>query len=132
MSSSKRSERRKTAGQPKVRTGSAQRSRAVRGRRREGTTHVTPAGGNVFEDLGFPPAEARNLLMRSQLMTAVMDVIKCRHLTQREAARVFGVTQPRVSDLVRGKIDRFTLDALVNMLTRAGIKVTLLVGRTAG
>jgi predicted XRE-type DNA-binding protein len=85
----------------------------------------------VFEDLGFPPAEARNLLMRSQLMTTVMDVIESRRLTQTQAARVFGVTQPRISDLVRGKIDRFTLDALINMLTEAGIKVRLVVGRTA-
>jgi predicted XRE-type DNA-binding protein len=85
----------------------------------------------VFEDLGFPPAEARNLLMRSQLMTTVMDVIESRRLTQTQAARVFGVTQPRISDLVRGKIDRFTLDALINMLNEAGIKVRLVVGRTA-
>jgi predicted XRE-type DNA-binding protein len=55
---------------------------------RPAITHVTPAGGNVFEDLGFPPAEARNLLMRSQLMTAVMDVIERRRLTQTEAAKV--------------------------------------------
>jgi predicted XRE-type DNA-binding protein len=92
---------------------------------------VTAAGGNVFDDLGFPPAEARNLFLRSQLMTAVMDVIESRRLTQVRAAKLFRVTQPRISDLVRGKIDRFTLDALVNMLTQAGIKVTLLVGRTA-
>jgi predicted XRE-type DNA-binding protein len=88
-------------------------------------------GGNIFEDLGCPRVEARNLLMRSQLMTAAMDVIERRHLTQAKAAKVFGVTQPRISDLVRGKIDRFTLDALVNMLTQAGITVTLLVERTA-
>ena len=112
-------------------TASRRRSRAVREPALEGTTHVTPADGNVFEDLGFPPAEARNLLMRSQLMTAVIDVIESRGLTQTAAARVFGVKQPRISDLVRGKIDRFTLDALVNMLTQAGIKVSLLVGRTA-
>src|SRR5690349_10473784 len=110
MTISRRSERKKTTERRKVRTGSTRRSRVVR--EPEGTTHVTPVGGNVFEDLGFPPAEARNLLMRSQLMTAVMDVIERRRLTQSEAAKVFGVTQPRISDLVRGKIDRFTLDAL--------------------
>jgi predicted XRE-type DNA-binding protein len=64
-------------------------------------------------------------------MTAVMNVMERQQLTQARAAKVFGVTQPRISDLVRGKIDRFTLDALVNMLTHAGIKVTLLVERTA-
>jgi len=130
MKSSERVERKKTTGQ-RVKNRSSRAPRSIRERGREGTSHVTPVGGNIFEDLGFPPAEARNLLMRSQLMTAVMDVIADRRLTQTEAAKVFGVTQPRISDLVRGKIDRFTLDALVNMLTQAGIKVTLLVGRTA-
>jgi len=77
----------------------------------------------VFADLGFPPAEAENLLLRSQLMTAVMAIIDRRHLTQRDAAKLFGVTQPRISDLNRGKIDRFTLDALVNMLAHAGVKL---------
>src|SRR5262245_61034787 len=106
MSISRRSERKTTTARRKVRTASTGRSRVVR--EPEGITHVTPADGNIFEDLGFPPAEARNLLMRSQLMTAVMDVIERRRLTQTKAAKVFGVTQPRISDLVRGKIDRFT------------------------
>jgi predicted XRE-type DNA-binding protein len=88
-------------------------------------------GGNIFEDLGFPPVEARNLLLRSQLMTEVMNEIERQRLTQATAAKILGVTQARISDLVRDKIDRFTLDALVNMLTHAGIKVTLLVERTA-
>ena len=131
MSVTKRSRRKKTSEPRGARTGSNRRSAAVRERELEGTTHITPSGGNVFEDLGFPPAEAQNLLMRSQLMTAVMNVIERRSLTQVQAAKVFGVSQPRISDLVRGKIDRFTLDALVNMLTHAGIKVTLFVGRTA-
>ena len=127
----KRSRRARASTSRRVRTGPNRRSAVVREREFEGTTHVTSADGNVFEDLGFPPAEAQNLLMRSQLMTAVMNVIERRRLTQIRAAKVFGVTQPRISDLVRGKIDRFTLDALVNMLAHAGIKVTLLIGRTA-
>ncbi len=131
MSATKRARRKKTSESRRARTASNRRSAVVRKREFEGTTHITPADGNIFEDLGFPPAEAQNLLMRSQLMTAVMDVIGRRRLTQIQAAKVFGVTQPRISDLVRGKIDRFTLDALVNMLAHAGIKVTLLVGRTA-
>jgi predicted XRE-type DNA-binding protein len=114
-----------------VRTGPKRRSAIVREREFEGTTHVTPGDGNVFEDLGFPPAEAQNLLMRSQLMTAVMDVIERRRLTQIQAAKLFGVSQPRISDLKRDKIDRFTIDALINMLASAGVKVTLLVGRIA-
>jgi len=97
----------------------------------EGTTHVTPADGNVFADLGLPPAEAENLLLRSELMTALMGIIERRRLTQTQAAKLFAVTQPRISDLNRDKIDRFTLDALVNMLAHAGVKVRLVIGRSA-
>ena len=111
--------------------GSTARPRAVRERVYEGTTHVTPADGNVFADLGFPPAEAENLLLRSELMTALMRIIARRRLTQTQAAKLFAVTQPRISDLNRDKIDRFTLDALVNMLARAGVKVRLVIGRSA-
>lgn len=106
-------------------------SRATHQRRADGTTHVTPAHGNVFADLGFPPVEAENLKLRSQLMTAVMDIIAKRNLTQTQAAKVFGVSQPRISDLNRGRIDRFTVDALVNMLAHAGVKVRLLIRRPA-
>lgn len=85
----------------------------------------------MFADLGFPPAEAENLLLRSKLMTAVMRIIEARSLTQTKAAQLFGVTQPRISDLNRGKTERFTLDALVNMLAHAGVRVRLIVGRSA-
>jgi predicted XRE-type DNA-binding protein len=64
-------------------------------------------------------------------MSAVMRIIERRRLTQTQAAKLFGVTQPRISDLKRGKIDRFTVDALVNMLAHAGVKVRLLIGRSA-
>ena len=130
MSSSKRVGRTKGLA-TRRKAGSTARPRGVRERVYEGTTHVTPADGNVFADLGFPPAEAENLLLRSQLMSAVMDVIARRRLTQTRAAKLFGVTQPRISDLNRGKIDRFTLDALVNMLAHAGVKVRLVIGRSA-
>ena len=130
MSSSKRVGRTKgPATRRKV--GSTARPRAVRERVYEGTTHVTPADGNVFADLGFPPAEAENLLLRSELMTALMGIIERRRLTQTQAAKLFAVTQPRISDLNRDKIDRFTLDALVNMLAHAGVKVRLVIGRSA-
>ena len=130
MSTSKRVGRTK---RPVTRRGtsSTPRPRVVRERGHEGTTHVTPAAGNVFADLGFPPAEAENLLMRSELMTALMRIIERRRLTQTQAAKLFAVTQPRISDLNRGKIDRFTLDALVNMLAHAGVKVRLVIGRSA-
>lgn len=130
MSTSKRVGRTKRPATRRS-AGSTARPRAVRERVYEGTTHVTPADGNVFADLGFPPTEAENLLLRSELMTALMRIIERRRLTQTQAAKLFAVTQPRISDLNRDKIDRFTLDALVNMLAHAGVKVRLVIGRSA-
>jgi predicted XRE-type DNA-binding protein len=77
----------------------------------------------VYRDLGFPPAEAEYLLLRSRLMAMVADLIRRRGLTQVGAARLLGVSQPRVSDVVRGRFERFTIDALVEMLARAGVRV---------
>ena len=94
-------------------------------------THVTRVGGNIFRDLGFSPAKAENLKIRSDLMTALQRVMTERALTQVQAAKLFGVSQPRISDLKRDKIGRFTIDTLVNMLAHAGIKVGLQIGRTA-
>ena len=86
---------------------------------------ITKSSGNVFTDLGFAPAEARNLRMRSQMMRALRKFIEREGLTQADAARRLKVTQPRISDLNRGKITRFSLDSLVNMLTIAGLEVDL-------
>ena len=83
------------------------------------------SGGNVFRDLGFPAEEAENLRIRSELMARLTRVIEDEGLTQAEAAQLLGVTQPRVSDLVRGKIDVFSIDTLVKMLSRAGVRVTV-------
>jgi predicted XRE-type DNA-binding protein len=91
--------------------------------------HVTPAGGNIYEDLGFPPGEARNLRIRSMLMMTAEQFIAERGLTQARAAELMGVSQPRISDLVRGRIDQFTIDSLINMLTNAGVPVEV---RAAG
>jgi predicted XRE-type DNA-binding protein len=88
---------------------------------------VTASSGNVFRDIGFPRGEAEHLRVRSQLMMAIEQLIKERGLTQTRAARLFGVTQPRVSDLVRGRIDLFSIDALVEMLGRAGIGLSILL-----
>ena len=93
--------------------------------------HITPADGNIFEDIGFPPDEARNLKLRSELMMAVTDLVEERGLTQTQAAELMGTTQPRISDLMRGRISQFTIDSLVNMLTKAGVPVTLEVGEPA-
>ena len=88
---------------------------------------VIRSSGNVFEDLGFAPEEAEHLRIRSALMATIRKVMEDRGLTQARAAALLGVSQPRVSDLVRGKIDLFSIDALVEMLARAGVRVELVV-----
>lgn len=92
---------------------------------------IRRSSGNVFRDLGFAAEEAANLKVRSDLMIRLSKLIDTRGLTQADAAALFGVTQPRVSDLVRGKIDRFSIDTLVAMLGNAGLKVQIVVGRSA-
>lgn len=86
---------------------------------------VKPSSGNVFRDLGFGPKEAEILRLRAELMVELKRLIQLRKLTQSSAARLFGVTQPRVSDLIRGRIDLFSIEALVNMLAKAGRRVEL-------
>ncbi len=95
------------------------------------TTKVRRSSGNVFRDLGFSSEEAENLKIRTDLMIRLSTLIEARGLTQAQAADLFGVTQPRVSDLVRGKIDRFSIDTLIAMLGHAGVRVQIVVGRTA-
>ncbi len=86
---------------------------------------VTKANGNVFADLGFAPLESASLHLRARLMAELMRVVRARKLTQAAAARVLGVSQPRVSDLMRAKVDKFSSDALVEMLALAGIELTV-------
>ncbi|MBK8247534.1 MAG: XRE family transcriptional regulator [Gemmatimonadetes bacterium] len=81
--------------------------------------------GNVFVDLGFPPEEAAHLLIRSDLMITLNQALEDRGLTQVRAAKVLGVSQPRVSALRRGKIEQFSIDALVELLARLGVAVTV-------
>jgi predicted XRE-type DNA-binding protein len=90
---------------------------------------MTVGSDNVFRDLGFPDAEAQNLLLRAELMSKVRDA--ARGMTQVQAAKRFGVTQPRINDLLKGKIERFSLDALVNMLAAAGMRVEVRVKKAA-
>ncbi len=90
---------------------------------------IMRGSGNVFLDVGFTPGEADNLLLRAQLMSRVRDAV--RSMTQREAVKRFGVMQSRLNDLLRGKIDKFSLDALVNMLGHAGMRVELRVKKAA-
>ena len=90
---------------------------------------MTRGSGNVFLDVGFSPEEANNLMLRAQLMTRVRDA--ARGASQREAAKRFGIAQPRLNDVLRGRIDKFSLDALVNMLAHAGMRVELRVKKAA-
>jgi len=84
---------------------------------------VTEGSENVFVDCGFPPAEAENLRIRAKMMISLTSYIEQKKITQTRAAKIMGVSQPRISDLMRGKIGLFTIDTLVNMVTAAGLKV---------
>jgi predicted XRE-type DNA-binding protein len=79
--------------------------------------------GNLFADFGFPPVEAENLLLRSRLMSEIRRV--ARGQTKSQAAKRLGITQSRLDDLLRGEIDEFSVDALINMLSEAGMRVEL-------
>ncbi|TMB42872.1 MAG: XRE family transcriptional regulator [Deltaproteobacteria bacterium] len=87
---------------------------------------MTRSTGNVFRDLGFTPDEAEHLRIRSDLLIQLQKTISSQRLKQAEAAKLLGVTQPRVSDLMRGRIDLFSVDTLIDMLARLGIRVRLI------
>jgi predicted XRE-type DNA-binding protein len=80
---------------------------------------------NVFEDLAFSKEEAANLKIRADLMIDLGEYIQARGWTQAQAAAFFDETQPRISNLLKGEISRFSIDKLINMLARAGIRVRL-------
>jgi predicted XRE-type DNA-binding protein len=82
---------------------------------------------NVWDALEENPAVAENMKIRSSLMQELSSYIERAGMTQAQAARRFGVTQPRISDLKRGKIDLFSIDTLVNMLTTAGLHLDVRV-----
>ena len=86
---------------------------------------ITPSSGNVFEDLGFDSAEAAILHMRASLMSDLRTYIEQNDLTQVAAAERLGISQSRVSDLVRGKWEKFSLEMLITLEARLGRKVSL-------
>mgnify|MGYP002624491697 CR=1 FL=1 len=88
---------------------------------------IAESSGDVFIDLGFSETEAMNLRLRSELMIALRRLIEKQNWSQAEAAKRLSVTQPRISDLMRGKITRFSLDTLVNMVVDAGMDVDLTI-----
>ena len=84
---------------------------------------ATEGSANVFEDLGFEREEAANLKIRADLMLDLRRYIEQQGWTQEQAAHYFGETQPRISNLMRGEIDRFSVDKLIKMLAHAGMEV---------
>jgi predicted XRE-type DNA-binding protein len=86
---------------------------------------------SVWDAIEDTPAEAENIKLRSRLMMILKDHIKAQGWTQAEAAKRLNVTQPRISDLMRGKIDLFGLDSLVTMLRAAGLKLEFRVKQAA-
>jgi predicted XRE-type DNA-binding protein len=83
--------------------------------------------GNVFRDLGFSSDEADHLRIRSELMAKVQKVIMAGGFKQAEAAELLGVSQPRVSDLMRGRIDLFNVETLIDMLAKLGVRTKLVL-----
>jgi predicted XRE-type DNA-binding protein len=86
---------------------------------------------SVWDAIEDTPAEAENMKLRSALMTALCDYIEGEGMTQKQAAKKLGVTQPRISDLMRGKIDLFAIESLVTMLTYAGMRIEMQIGKAA-
>ena len=87
--------------------------------------------GNIFLDVGFNKVEAENLKLRSALMMRIEDWVKESGMTQAVAAKVLGLTQPRLNAMLKGRIDLFSLDALVNVASKAGLSVRLVVKKAA-
>jgi predicted XRE-type DNA-binding protein len=92
---------------------------------------ITQSSGNVFVDLGFPPEEALILAMRSQLMGELRLLIEQNEWTQVLAAQELGVTQSRISDLKRGKWEKFSLDMLLVLAVRGGLKPKIKLAKAA-
>jgi predicted XRE-type DNA-binding protein len=82
---------------------------------------------SAWDAIEDTPEEAENMKLRSVLMTALKNHLARSEMSQTQAAKLLGVTQPRVSDLMRGKINLFGLDALVNMATAAGLHIEMRV-----
>ena len=91
---------------------------------------VTPSTGNVFRDVGFSGREAAHLELRADLLIRAQRAITRRGLTQAAAAKILEVHPPRVSDLMRGRIELFSIETLIDMLARLGLSVKLVTARS--
>ena len=94
-------------------------------------SNIVVGSDNVFRDLGFPEGEAQNLLLRADLVVHIRKVIEKLGLTQAEAAKRASITQPRMNDLVKGRTEKFTLDAMVNVAAQLGYIVKLSLKKAA-
>jgi predicted XRE-type DNA-binding protein len=90
---------------------------------------VTRSTGNVFRDVGFSRKEASHLLVRADLLISVQEEITKRGLSQAGAAKILGVHPPRVSDLMRGRIELFSIETMIDMLARLGLSVKIVTAR---
>ena len=95
------------------------------------TIPIYSGSDNVFRDLGFPEGEAQNLLLRADLVVHIRKVIEKLGITQAEAAKRASITQPRMNDLVKGRTEKFTLDAMVNVAAQLGYIVKLSLKKAA-
>ena len=86
---------------------------------------------NVWDALADTPSEAANMTMRSSLLIAIEQRVRGWNVTQAEAAQRLGITQPRLNDLLRGKIMNFSLDTLINLASQAGLVVRLDIAQAA-
>lgn len=86
---------------------------------------------SVWDAIEDTPAQDENMKVRSALMIALKERIEAEGLSQASAAKLFGVTQPRISDLLRGKVTLFSIDTLINMLAAAGLHVELYIAQAA-
>jgi predicted XRE-type DNA-binding protein len=92
---------------------------------------ITRGSGNVFRDMGYGKAEAESLKMRSELMMRIDNFHRESGMTQGESARLLGLTQPRLNALLKGRLSLFSLDMLVNIASRAGLNVRLVIKKAA-
>jgi len=93
------------------------------------TEHITPVGANIFEEFGLPDAE--NLKLRAQLMMEVRRYVEESNLTQAAAAKAMKTTQPRLNEVLKGKIGKCSIDRLVQMLAEVGRHVSIKVSKAA-
>lgn len=94
---------------------------------KKATARITQGSGNVFLDLGFPPHEAAVMLLRCELAEAIRKWMAREGVTQAQAAKRLGVVQPRISEIVRNKVDKLSLDYLVSLCAKAGVSVAIKV-----